>query len=40
MEFHFTEIFDQDANQEMVFEKVAKPVVLKYSSRKISLILN
>jgi hypothetical protein len=30
MEFHFTRIFDQDATQEDIFEKVARPVVLKY----------
>jgi len=29
MDFRFTELFDQDANQEDIFERVAKPVTLK-----------
>lgn len=30
MNFTFTHIFDQNINQGEVFEKVAKPVVLKF----------
>ena len=29
MDFRFTELFDQDASQEDIFERVAKPVTLK-----------
>jgi len=29
MDFRFTHIFNQDANQENVFDKVAKPVIMK-----------
>jgi len=30
MDFRFTHIFNQDATQENVFDRVAKPVIMKY----------
>lgn len=29
MEFNFTSVFNQNSDQELIFEKVARPVVLK-----------